>query len=34
LLFTYYCSLYTDFCIRFLSFCYGVSDIFMAFVMG
>jgi hypothetical protein len=30
LLFTYCCSLYTDFCIRFLSFCYGVSDIFMS----
>jgi hypothetical protein len=29
-LFTYYCSLYTDFCICFLSFSYGVSDIFMS----
>jgi hypothetical protein len=29
-LFTYCCLLYTDFCIHFLSFCYGVSDIFMS----
>jgi hypothetical protein len=29
-LFTYCYSLYTDFCIHFLSFCYRVSDIFMS----
>jgi hypothetical protein len=28
--FTYYSLLYTDFCICFLSFSYGVSDIFMS----